>query len=157
MVTKTGGGDEKRREIGTEFNDVEVSSLPIAPDGGIAPGFGIAPAAGPPAPSPENSVCLRGPCRHYWEMETDFDAGNPAGTFEALGLKEPRQKHRTCLRSPAAETTLGSFPVRACDQWDPMDRVSLDERERRREQYYARHPEHAPEVIIDSEENISDR
>lgn len=143
MAKRHGGSDDKHRKIGNEYDDVELPGLPIAPDGGIAPGFGIAPPPPEPPATPENFVCLRGPCRHYWQMETRFAAGNPEGTFEELGLAPPRAIHRTCLRGHA-ETELQEVTVVSCDAWDPKLPVELAERKRRRDLYYERHPGHRP-------------
>lgn len=97
-----------------------------------------------PDATPDNMVCLRGPCRYYWALTTLFDAGNPAGTFAELGLPTPRQRHHVCMRIPGTETELTEDCVFECNQWDPVQYAELQTLERRRQAYYNAHPEYDP-------------
>jgi hypothetical protein len=54
-------------------------------------------------------------------MVTMAGGGNPEGTWEALGLTEPRQHHHTCLINPGMETSLNDDCVFACSRWDPVE------------------------------------
>lgn len=136
--------DDKTRVPAEAFKDFEASPLPLGPDGRPDGSAGIgAPTPIPPA-TVDNFVCLRGPCRYYWELVTHVETGNPAETWEALGLEPPRQINRVCLVNPGHETELTDDNVYACNRWDPEDGDQWRERERRRELWYSAHPEHRP-------------
>jgi hypothetical protein len=137
-MEKSAGGDNERDSVPAErYADVQLPpGPPIAPDGGIAPGYGIQPAPAPPEATPDAFVCLRGPCRHYWHLETFAGAGNPKGTFENLGLREPRQINRTCIANPGHETDLTEDCVYECNLWDPLSPDQLDAIEARRRRYF---------------------
>lgn len=134
------------------FRKLEVSPLPpLAPDGGFAPGpIGLPPPL-PPA-TPEHFVCLRGPCRHYWELVTEMPAGNPAETFGPDGLTDqdgqpvqiPRQITRTCTAHVGTETDLTDDNVYACNRWDPLEPGELKKIRKRQAAYFHDHPEHDP-------------
>lgn len=141
---------EKVRAPIDQYKDVELGPLPpIAPDGGFMPG-GVGQPPPVPKATPENFVCLRGPCRHYWELETWMAAGNPAATFGPDGLKDasgaplrpPRQINRTCLVHPGTETELTEDCVLACSRWDPLSPRELAKRLKARDRYFREHPEH---------------
>ncbi len=111
------------------YANIEPADLPvIGPDGGFAPGaVGVPPSV--PAATPENFVCLRGPCRHYWQRSTFMASGNPDSTWGEDGLKdvdtgeplrEPRQIDRTCLAHPGTETELTEDTVYECSRWVPV-------------------------------------
>jgi hypothetical protein len=160
---------------GETFKDVEPAPMPpLAPDGGVVPGAGIAPPSAAPAATPENFICLRGPCRHHWKIETTSSAGNPEGTFEALGVREPRQIHYICLVHPGLETDLTDDCAYTCTRWDPAVCLSFFRRlwwfvrllvsffvgsrkpialEARRDCHYAAFPEHRPD---EDEKTIAD-
>mgnify|MGYP001583113780 CR=1 FL=1 len=111
---------------------------PIAPDGGFAPKPGpVGPPPPLPAATPDTFLCLRGPCRHHWELVTHLEAGNPALTWDPeIGLKDengqpvaqPKQHSRTCLVQAGTETDLTEDVVYACSRWDPDVRASLADR-----------------------------
>jgi hypothetical protein len=126
-----------------QYDNVESAPLPpIAPDGGFAPGAGVGmPSSAPPA-DPEHFVCLRGPCRHYWELVTYMGAGNPEDTWAELGIREPRQINRSCLAHSGTETELTENCVFACNLWDPLSPREARKREKRRERHFRRYPEH---------------
>ena len=135
-----------------QYASVEPAPLPpIGPDG--AP---MLLALGNPSPvpaaTPQNFVCLRGPCRFYWELHTFMGAGNPAGTWGEDGLKdedghrirEPRQINRACLAHPGTETELTEDCVFECNKWDPLTPREVKRIDKRRSRYFKLHPEHAP-------------
>jgi hypothetical protein len=71
--------------------------------------------------------------------------GNPAGTWEALGIDPPRQHHHTCLVNPGFETSFGDDNAFGCSRWDPIPRQELIQIQARRDAYFKDHPDHAPE------------
>lgn len=73
-----------------------------------------------PERTPENLICLRGPCRYFWSMETMGHSGNPASYWRELGVAPPRQRHLSCLRDPSGETDFTDDNVFTCNQWDPL-------------------------------------
>lgn len=132
----------RRRDLAATYAAVELAPLALAPDGGPMPSATL-PLAIPPA-TPEVFVCLRGPCRFYWQIATVIDHGN-LGVFGADGLRdpvtgatyaEPRQLHRTCLAAPGIETDLTEATVVECDRWEPRDPIDVREVELRRRRYY---------------------
>lgn len=132
------------------FQRLTISPLPpIAPDGGFSAGPIGSPPPLPPS-TPEFFVCLRGPCRYYWEMVTEMPAGNPAGTFGKDGLRdelgnpvpEPRQITRTCTAHTGTETDLTDDNVYACNLWDPLEQGELKKIRKRHEAYFREHPGH---------------
>jgi len=132
------------------FARVEPGPLPpIAPDGGFMAG----PVGAPPpipAATPQTFVCLRGPCRHYWEIKTHMESGNPAETWGDDGLKDesgkpiaqPRAISRTCLAHPGTETDFTDDNVYACSRWDPLTAREVSKRDKRRSKYLKLYPEH---------------
>jgi len=82
---------------------------------------------GMPAPIPEatpvNMACLRGPCRHYWEVEQFHESSNPADT---PGLKN-RRIIRACICGPR-ETDITDETVYSCNKWDPEVDSDRDDR-----------------------------
>lgn len=118
---------------------------PIAPDGGPAPQVPDLPDP-IPAATEGNFICLRGPCRHYWEIELPFESGNPKGAFAELGLRTPRQIARSCVCGPR-EMELTDNCVYACNRWDPLTPEETAARSARRDRYLAEHPE----VLTDSD------
>lgn len=132
---------------------IPLGSLDDVDLGGLAmPGpVGMAPSV--PAATPEHFMCLRGPCRHYWQLETFFASGNPKETWDAEdGLKNedgtpvrmPRQISRSCLAQPGMETELTDDNVYDCNRWDPMTPRELRQQAKRRSKYLKLHPEHRP-------------
>lgn len=130
------------------YSDFEPGAIPIAPDGGIVPGYGAEPL--PPAIqlTAQNSVCVRGPCRYYWHVVTDFPAGNPESTWDGklidpktgLPVTKPQQHNHSCLVQPGLEMDMTEDVIFACNRWDPVDPQSDEalEREARRELYQIR-------------------
>ena len=135
-----------------QYAQVEPAPLPpIGHDGApILGAIGLPPPV--PAATPRNFVCLRGPCRFYWELHTFMGSGNPAATWGEDGLKdedgnrirEPRQINRVCLVHPGTETELTEDCVFHCTKWDPLLPRETKRLERRRSKYLRLHPDHAP-------------
>ena len=148
---------EKIKAPSEQYKDFEPSAMAVAPDGGIAPdGVGMAPAV--PAATPEHFWCLRGPCRHYWELHTFMASGNPADTWNSEdGLKDesgnplriPRQVNRSCRLQKGTETELTEDCVFYCTDWDPLTPRELRKRDKRQRKYFKLHPEHLP--LVDDE------
>ncbi len=119
--------DEHTRTPLDAYADFEPQPIAVAPDGGPAIEAMGPPAAVPPA-TPELFVCLRGPCRHYWEIETHLASGNPADTWGPDGLKDedgnairaPRQITRACTYQAGIDTQFTDDIVYACNRWDPI-------------------------------------
>jgi hypothetical protein len=127
------------------YGDFQPSQVPIAPDGGPVPGWGAMDAPLRPEPTEDNYICLRGPCRHFWHLVCSAGEGNPGGTWEALGIPEPREHHLTCTAHPGTETQL-SFDelVFECSRWDPMDDTERLMLEARRTLYQIRRAKNEP-------------
>jgi len=174
-------GRDKHKRPAAQYEDIDPSPLPpIAPDGGFM-STPIAQAPSVPAATPDVFVCLRGPCRHYWELQTFMGSGNPKDTWGDGGLREvesvdedgevtygegevqmPRQSSRSCLAHPGTETELTDDAVYHCSRWDPMTPREVRRIERRREKHFKLHPEHRPiedcldDYELDDEEHDDD-
>ena len=118
----------------------ELSAIPETPMGMAADGLPIPVQLLPPplvpARTPDIFVCLRGPCMHYWYLETMAGEGNPEGTFKTVMKK----LHHGCLRNPGFETWYEDDNVYSCNQWDPLPPDQLVEREKRRQDYFSQLP-----------------
>jgi hypothetical protein len=145
----------KYHSVTDSFEDVELGGLPpIAPDGGfIADPLGMAPSV--PAADPRIFICLRGPCRFYWERQAFFESGNPKETWGEGGLvgddgepiEMPRQIDRTCTAHPGTETELTDELVYDCSKWDPLTPREIEKRDKARRRYYKHHPDHDPTLV----------
>lgn len=124
--------DDKVKSLDSRYADFEPAA---APPGGPAVGYAAEPAEVADAMTPENTICLRGPCRHFWQLVSTAPMGNPKGTFEELGLREPRQYSYACLTHPGTETDLGEDVIYECSRWDPMTNRELVRLRRRRDDY----------------------
>ena len=136
--------DDKVKTPLKQYEDIEPAPLPpIAPDGGFAAGpIGLPPSV--PAATPETFICLRGPCRHYWQIETFMASGNPSETWGEGGLvdpltneplRAPRQISRSCLAHPGTETELTDDCVYECNRWDPLTPREVKKRNARRSKF----------------------
>lgn len=87
-----------------------------------------------------------------------MDAGNPHGTWEALGIPTPRRHNHVCLRS-FEEFDFSDDHVFECSQWDPMQPLEIALRKTRREAYLSAHPECRPVTAAElmPEENEDDK
>jgi len=90
-----------------------------------------------PERTPENFVCVRGPCRHYWHLVTDAHVGNVIGTFEDLGREVPKLHHHVCLLSQQ-ETEFEEDIAYECSRWDPLEPKELLQIQKRRDRYHKR-------------------
>jgi hypothetical protein len=131
------GDQDDREDLQDDgpFANFEPGPLPIAPDGGIQPGHGMDTPEPPPPMDAHHCICLRGPCQHYWEISGPMVSGNPAGTWEHLGIKEPKQFFRGCIFGPQ-ETEFGEFTPSECNSWDPIELHTFRERELRRQKWH---------------------
>jgi hypothetical protein len=135
------------------YGDFQPVQVPVAPDGGPVAGFGILESPARPEPTEDNYICLRGPCRYFWHLVCSAGEGNPGGTWEALGIAEPREHHLTCTAHSGTETQL-SFDeiVFDCNRWDPLVPAETMMLESRREIYRIRRVKEEPvEVVPDDE------
>lgn len=141
----------KTKSLGDQLADVELAAIVAGPDGApIVPGH----RAPLPPVDARTCVCLRGPCRHYWELRAEVEVENP-DTFGPDGLVDetgtplpvPQQITRTCTVHPGTETDLAEGAVVACNRWDPQLATDPDLKARltRRETYYKINPTHRPE------------
>ena len=128
--------DSKHHDEPSEDEGMTSPPVAVMPDG--LPAFQAA-GVGQPTPvperTPENFICLRGPCKHYWYLETMSQAGNPADTWEALGLPVPRQRHYTCLVNTGFETSFGDDNAYECNKWEPYLLSELLSLKARRDQW----------------------
>lgn len=151
-----------------DADEFAPSPLPVGPDGqpkAIGP-VGL-PDPLPPA-TPDNWVCLRGPCRHYMHVVSAGEIGNPAGSFDKDNGgpgEAPRQHYHWCTAITGQYTDMGEDLVFDCNRWDPIDEDAPEilGRERRRSKYLKLHPEHAPitpeeaaRLAAESEDEIPD-
>jgi len=108
---------------------------PVAADGLPSPVAGV---VGESEPLPEWTEdvcpCLQGPCRHYWEISVHMDAGNAAGTWDALGIRAPRHVHRICTYSKE-DTPLETL-VYECSRQEPEDPGDVLIRQHRLTRYH---------------------
>lgn len=119
--------DERERVPLDTYAGFQPGAFAVAPDGGPAIGPMGAPPPVPPA-TPDQFVCLRGPCRHYFELQTHLVSGNPAETWGPDGLKDelgkpipiPRQITRACTYQAGVDTQITDDIVYACNRWDPI-------------------------------------
>lgn len=128
------------------YEDFEPAQIPIAPDGGIAPGFAM--DMGEEPYDPKAFICKQGPCRFFWQVGVAVDAVD--GTRLDL-----RQLALSCIANPGTEMPLThDQPVLECNRWDPMTGSELAEREHRRGLYQVRAA--AAEALTESADDIVD-
>lgn len=145
----------KQKSPTDQYRLTELPAIPMGP--GLVPQIGpVGQSKGPPAATPATFICLRGPCRHYWELETYFDAGNPESTWDPeIGLKDadgkpvpkPNQHTRTCLAHVGTETELTDDTVYNCNRWSPLTPREVKKLTKLRRTYFRRHPEHDPSFV----------
>lgn len=109
---------------------------PMGPDGSFMPQLPVElePIA---EATPENMICLRGPCRFYLEMDTNFQAGNTRGTLE----RKPIQRNRFCRVIPGDSIPLTDEVVSACSEWDPLVPADTLRRNANRKKWLSKNPE----------------
>lgn len=127
------GSEDKRKSLADKtYGDFQVSPIPIAPDGGIAPGY----APIEPSAPPVVSECEKGPCRHFWLITAGAGEGNPEDTWVHLGIERPVAHVQTCTAHPGTETELSrDEPIYSCNRWDPIEPIELIKLEKRRQVY----------------------
>lgn len=105
--------------------DALDNAISIEHPGGFQPtqlGVGMPPPI--PEATEENMVCLRGPCRHLYQADQYFAAGNPAGT---PGV-ERVMTTRFCLLPKGEPIDLTDECVYKCSHWDPSPDEELETR-----------------------------
>jgi len=108
----------------------------VDPRGGIFMPTAVEESISVPEATPRDMVCMRGPCRHYFQTVQFFPAGIVRGTLD----HDPLQMQRACLRiSPPS--SLGDEAVYKCSEWDPIDPTEASARQTRRDAFYAANPE----------------
>jgi hypothetical protein len=118
--------DDKRVEL-DPFRDAEsMPTPPVAPDGGPNMiGYLGVPDPIPPA-TPDQFICLAGPCRHYLEIHSLADV-------ETRGHNgPPKHINRLCRVISGVEIDLTDDCVFSCSEWDPLVPGETRERDRRR-------------------------
>lgn len=152
MEKRSGMPDEDRRKSVTEkvYEDFEPAPIPIAPDGGIAPGYAV-PMPEAPAPTEDTWICLAGPCRHFWQIAERADP--LSGSWGDYGQKPMMQLSQSCTVQPGMETELSyNSPILTCNRWDPFTATEVAERERRQKLYQIRRAaERANEDVVQIE------
>jgi hypothetical protein len=94
--------DDGRRRVPAElYSSIPAGQLPAMGRDG-APTAG---QPGPPAPLPPattaNFICLRGPCRHYWQTTTHIESGNPKATWDPRDGLRPSKPCPACAGAGA--------------------------------------------------------
>lgn len=133
--------DKNSRHDEDEEIEFEPTPIPVSPDGGIDGSLASSMIGHPPAVperTPNNFVCLRGPCKHYWHLVTMAQEGNPQDTWDHLGIAPPRQHHHTCLVNPGYETAFSDDNAFECSRWEPYTETELNEIQKRRNAYHER-------------------
>lgn len=105
----------------------EVDFAPTPGPNGFAPSLPMVPEPIPPA-TPETMVCLRGPCKHYMELQSMFQHGNTKGTLEHV----PKQTNRFCRAIEGTDIDLTDELVYNCSEWEPLLKAETLLRETRR-------------------------
>lgn len=117
--------------LSTEINPV----MPVPMDQSLGPVPPPGEPFGIPAATPEEFICLR-ECRHYFETTMVMGVGNTRDSLDS----EPILIKRSCRRIPGYDFDLTDECIRDCNDFDPLDKTFVDERELRRQAYYAAHP-----------------
>lgn len=114
--------------------DTDFGPIPMGPQGEFVPATAAFESEPIPPASEDNFICLRGPCRHYFEMKVHFSAGNTRGTLTSV----PILTKRSCTRIVGYEVDLTEEIVYSCNEWDPYTPAEIDAREARRNTYQIR-------------------
>lgn len=132
---------ENEQELVDHLNRLLAEDLnplpPVSGDGGFVPQMPIMQEPIPEA-SPDNMICLRGPCKNYIEIVSRFNAGNTKGTLDHM----PKQINRFCKVIPGTDIDLTDEVVKDCSEWDPLlpEDNLVKERDSRRQAYLAQNP-----------------
>ena len=111
-------------------DDFDPAPIPHGP--GFLPTMGVVPEPIPPA-TPDTMVCLKGPCRHYMELQSMFQHGNSRGTLDDI----PKQTNRFCRAIEGTDIDLTDELVFKCSEWDPLLRAETLIRDNRRSEWAA--------------------
>jgi hypothetical protein len=108
------------------FKDVEgLPPIPAAADGGPNMVGYVGDVDPIPAATPENFICLAGPCKHYMEVHSLADV-------ETRGHNgPPKYINRLCRALPGVEIDLTEDCVFSCSEWAPLlpeERLDIEER-----------------------------
>lgn len=108
--------------------------LPVGPDGGFMP---TTVDPGPsPKPSAETFICLRGPCRYYFETRMIADVHN-----RALLDKQLVAHSMYCHRMPGYVLDLMDEPgVLDCNEWNPYNQAEVRDRDFNRQAWLEKNP-----------------
>lgn len=108
--------------------------LPIGgnPSTGFAPTAGFMEPYEQPAATPENFICLRGPCVHYWEQKMHLNVGNTRDVLDHA----PMLVSRGCMKQPGYYYDLTDETIADCNQWMPQDPDQQKKVVDRREKFY---------------------
>jgi hypothetical protein len=118
--------NKEKRELGDQFDNMEPPPSPVmGPDGPAMPVTYLTPGEPLPPATPENFLCLLGPCKHYVEIHSWADV-------EARGIQRPKQINRICRVIPGVDLDLTEDCVFACNEWAPILPDEIAEREHRR-------------------------
>lgn len=123
-------GQDENRKVLDPFKEVEpIPVPPPAPDGGPNMARYLGEVEPIPAATPENFICLRGPCKNYVEIHSFAEV-------ESRGLSHtPKQINRLCRVIPGTEIDLTDDCVFHCSEWTPLLPGEMVERNRRRALY----------------------
>lgn len=93
----------------------DISGGPMPGPGGMV-GEQLRPEPIPEA-TPASMICLRGPCVHYLEIKSKFQAGNTKGTLK----KAPVATNRFCMKILGTDIDMtDELPV-DCNYWQPRE------------------------------------
>lgn len=136
MPTPGGEGDDAKRVAPSERLAASAAELEFAVPVAIeqaAQAAMLAPEAPLPAATPEHFVCLRGPCRHYFQIRT-------LAGVQLRGVEHiPTQVSRYCTAISGVQLDLTEDLVFECSRWEPQKAAAAPELEQRA--WLAEHPE----------------
>jgi hypothetical protein len=135
--------DDPPISFGDYAPEFAPAPLAIAPDGGIAPGIAAAGGATLPRATPQEWVCLRGPCQNFLTLQGSFDSQNTKASGEGF-----KRRYYYCTAIHGSYIELEDEVIYDCNRWDPEDPSEPDvyARDLRRQAFFARHPELAPKT-----------
>lgn len=121
------------------FLSTDLPPLAVSPDGSARPGIIGEPFKIPDA-TPENFICLRGPCRNYFETQMVFGVGNTRDSLET----EPILIKRMCTRVAGLDFDLTDECIKKCSDWSPYTEAELNDVAARQDNFYQRFPQFKP-------------
>jgi hypothetical protein len=132
--------DDKEIDVLDQLMERELTPAAMGPGGNLFTPFAFD-AMEMPEFTAENVICLRGPCRHYWETKQYFEAGNTAGTLDHA----PMYTQKICLKQPGVIVNMNDEVVKECNAWEPLDNLATTQRDKAREEFYQRNPQFRPQ------------